>query len=300
MTEGIILLVDAGNTRVKFGWIDPGGGRREPAALALHHGALASLPRWLAALPHPPRLALGVNVAGAAVEAAIATRLSEHGCAIEWVSSRAEALGVRNGYRDPVQLGPDRWVSLLALARLGAAGQAPGPESGSGPKPASGARTASHVPGGSARPPLMLASFGTATTIDTLGPDRVFRGGLIFPGPALMRSSLARGTANLPEADGDTAPYPIHTHQAISTGIAAAQAGAVLRQWLAGLDHYGQPPVLYSAGGGWPSVKDETAALLARTRERLGLPAAPIAWLPTPVLDGLALLAASREYAGSH
>lgn len=297
MTQGIILLVDAGNTLVKFGWIDPAGGRREPAALALHHGALASLPRWLAALPCQPRLALGVNVAGTAVAEAIAAQLDERGCAVEWVSSHDEALGVRNGYRDPGQLGPDRWVSLLALARLGAA-SAPAPA----PAPTSRSTAPAHHArsGDDARPPLMLASFGTATTIDTLGPDLVFRGGLIFPGPTLMRNSLARGTANLPEADGDTTPYPVHTHQAISTGIAAAQAGAVLRQWLAGLDHYGQPPVLYSAGGGWPAVKDETAALLARTRERLGLPPAPIAWLPTPVLDGLALLAANRAHAGGH
>lgn len=297
MTDGIILLVDAGNTRVKFGWIDPAGRRREPAALALHHGALASLPRWLAALPRQPRLALGVNVAGTAVAEAIAAQLDERGCIVEWVSSHGEALGVRNGYRDPGQLGPDRWVSLLALARLGATA-ASTPASAS--TPTSAPASADHARNGDgARPPLILASFGTATTIDTLGPDLVFRGGLIFPGPALMRSSLARGTANLPEADGDTAPYPVHTHQAISTGIAAAQAGAVLRQWLAGLDHYGQPPVLYSAGGGWPAVKDETAALLARTRERLGLPPAPIAWLPTPVLDGLALLAVSRAHAAS-
>jgi type III pantothenate kinase len=278
MSEAPVLLVDAGNTRIKFGWIDPGSGRREPTALALHHGALASLPRWLAAMPRQPRMALGVNVAGDAIAAALATLLGERGCAVEWISSSSEAMGVRNGYRDPGQLGPDRWVSLLALARLGAAS----------------ATSADQSAGSDAQPPLMLASFGTATTIDTLGPDQVFRGGLIFPGPALMRSSLAQGTANLPEADGDTVPYPVHTHQAISTGIAAAQAGAVLRQWLAGLDHYGQPPVLYSAGGGWPAVKDETAALLARTRERLGLAPAAIAWLPAPVLDGLALLAENQ------
>lgn len=315
MTESIILLVDAGNTFVKFGWIDlDDGGRREPAALALRHGALASLPLWLAALPQQPRLALGVNVAGTAVAAAIAAQLGERGCSIEWIASHGEALGVRNGYRDPGQLGPDRWVSLLALARLGAAAASTSAAAASTSTSTSASTSASasttapapatsadHVRSGDgARPPLILASFGTATTIDTLGPDLVFRGGLIFPGPALMRSSLARGTANLPEADGDTAPYPVHTHQAISTGIAAAQAGAVLRQWLAGLDHYGEPPVLYSAGGGWPVVKDETAALLARTRERLGLTPAPIVWLPTPVLDGLALLAASRVHADSH
>lgn len=277
----MILLVDAGNTRIKFGWTDPRGERRETAALALHHGALEQLPRWLDTLPGQPRAALGVNVAGPAIAAAVEACLRERGCPIDWIRSQAETLGVRNGYRDPAQLGPDRWVSLLALAQRGRQRVA---------IPAVDEPGANGAPGY----PLMLASFGTATTIDTLGPDQVFQGGLIFPGPALMRSSLAQSTANLPEADGDTASYPVHTHQAISTGIAAAQAGAVLRQWLAGLDRYGQPPVLYSAGGGWPMVKEETASLLARCRTRLGLPPASIEWLATPVLDGLARLAAHR------
>src|SRR5690606_40571680 len=59
---------------------------------------------------------------------------------------------------------------------------------------------------------LILASFGTATTIDTLvvkntdtDPGNAvhqyqFPGGLILPGPALMRTSLAENTAHLPDA----------------------------------------------------------------------------------------------------
>src|SRR3546814_3488501 len=78
-----------------------------------------------------------------------------------------------------------------------------------------------------------------STRTDTLFPyttlfrsqgNLVFYGGLILPGPALMRSALATGTANLPEANAPFAAYPTHTHQAISSGIAAAQAGALLRQ----------------------------------------------------------------------
>ena len=64
----------------------------------------------------------------------------------------------------------------------------------------------SRLPG--AHPPFLLASFGTATTIDTVGPDNVFAGGLILPGPAMMRNALAHGTANLPVADGASSPIP--------------------------------------------------------------------------------------------
>jgi type III pantothenate kinase len=267
----MMLLIDAGNTRIKFGWLS--AGHREPAPLALPHNELDQLDHWLRQQGSSPTTAIGVNVAGAAVAAKIEAVLAAHACTVSWVGSQPQALGVFNAYDNPAQLGPDRWIAMLGLANDAVCSAPP---------------FHAHA--------LMLASFGTATTIDTLSPvqesgRRTFLGGLIFPGPALMRSSLANGTANLPEAQGDTALYPTHTHQAIATGIAAAQAGAVLRQWLAGLDRFGHPPCLYAAGGGWPLVKDETQRLLHATQARMGLPETPIHWLVAPVLDGLAALA---------
>src|SRR3546814_19763240 len=103
-----------------------------------------------------------------------------------------------------------------------------------------------------------------STRTDTLFPyttlfrsqgNLVFYGGLILPGPALMRSALATGTANLPEANAPFAAYPTHTHQAISSGIAAAQAGALLRQWREGIERFGQAPQVYSTGGAWLMVE---------------------------------------------
>ncbi len=268
----MILLVDAGNTRIKFGWLN--ADEREASPLALHHDQLDQLSGWLRQSPDVPATAIGVNVAGAAIAAKIEAVLAGHGCTIVWTSSQPSALGVHNAYENPMQLGPDRWVAMLGLARHSACGDTSTPAQA-----------------------LMLASFGTATTIDTLSPaqasgQRSFQGGLIFPGPALMRSSLANGTANLPEAQSETALYPTHTHQAIATGIAAAQAGAVVRQWLAGLDRFRCPPCLFASGGGWPLVKDETLRLLHATQTHMGLPETPIHWLAAPVLDGLAALAA--------
>ena len=65
----------------------------------------------------------------------------------------AQHAGTDQRYRQPAQLGSDRWAAA-GVCRL---------------------------PG--AHPPFLLASFGTATTIDTVGPDNVFAGGLILPGP---------------------------------------------------------------------------------------------------------------------
>jgi type III pantothenate kinase len=237
----------------------------------LPHADIASLPSWLAQMSIAPRGGIGVNVAGAAVAQSIEAILRHgHSFRMQWIASQPQAAGIRNGYDVASQLGADRWVSMIGLAQ--------------------------HTDSAA-----ILASFGTATTIDTLGPEqaaheaygasRLFHGGLILPGPALMRSSLASGTANLPEADGPAAAYPTHTHQAIASGIAAAQAGALIRQWREGLAQFGQAPLVFSTGGGWSVVEDEAQRLLARAQADLNLPQQAIRRLATPVLDGLARLA---------
>ena len=275
----MIILIDAGNTRIKFGWLK-NNQEREPTALALPHDSLHELSAWLDALPSAPRFALGVNVAGPLRARQIEQALQRVNCSVRWLTGQRAANKIRNGYDAPEQLGADRWVSMLGLADC--------------------ANKSEHA--GSLRDtPLMLASFGTATTIDTLTPAdptdwRRFEGGLIFPGPALMRTSLAQGTANLPEAQGSSALYPTHTHQAISSGIAAAQAGAVLRQWLAGLDRFARPPRIFSAGGGWPIVQEETCRLILDTQRRVRVETVPIEWLATPVLDGLAALSRTCDF----
>jgi len=295
-----ILLVDAGNTRVKLGWLDRRSGRREERALVLAHEHIGELAAQLERLDLAPQAAIGVNVAGTAAGQALNRILEQrYAISVQWIASHPHAAGVLNGYDIPAQLGPDRWMSMLGVAHR------------------------------AQRAPLLLASFGTATTIDTLAPEPAdtavamdslprehaergmaghgapgprgrppcrFHGGLIFPGPALMRSSLANGTANLPEAQAPIAAFPTYTHQAISSGIAAAQAGALLRQWREGLQRFGQPPQVFSTGGAWPLVEEEARRVLARAQQDLGLPIQDIEWLPAPVLDGLAALASGGDF----
>ena len=252
----MIILMDVGNTRIKLGWQHPGLGR-EAAAHAITLNPLADLRerlrKWLASLPVQPTTALGVNVAGRVVAEHLQQTLQEIHCTLQWITPSASQAGVTNGYAQPEQLGADRWASMLGLA----------------------ARFKT------AHPPLVLATFGTATTIDTLNPNNHFEGGLILPGPALMRQSLAQGTANLPLASGAGTDYPRQTLQAISTGVVAAQAGAVHRQCLITQERFGVAPVLCVSGGGWPEVEQEVRRLLGHLQ---------IEVLANPVLDGLAHL----------
>ena len=265
------LLIDAGNTRVKFGLLRHGRQLRDTATLALGHNELDHLQPWLATLPEMPEQAVAVSVAGQALMDQLELIVEQNGAApLRWLRSTAQAAGITNRYDQAGQLGNDRWVALIGLSR--------------------------HTP-----QTAVLASFGTATTIDTLGPvlpgtgTRCFEGGLILPGPELMRKSLAAGTAGLPYAEGGSVAFPRNTHDAIGSGIAAAQAGAVLRQWRHALENFGAAPALYCSGGGWPMVADEVQALLARAQADLGLPQIPPQWLEAPVLDGLARLATEPQ-----
>jgi type III pantothenate kinase len=78
----------------------------------------------------------------------------------------------------------------------------------------------------------VVATCGTATTIDALSADGVFLGGMILPGLGLMAASLARNTAQLPHiAAGDALPagFADNTDDAILSGCLSAQAGAIER-----------------------------------------------------------------------
>jgi len=70
---------------------------------------------------------------------------------------------------------------------------------------------------------------GTATTIDALNANGLFRGGLILPGLSLMRAALARNTADLPHAAGHYRPHPTNTDDAIVSGAIHATLGAIER-----------------------------------------------------------------------
>ena len=200
----MLLLVDAGNTRIKWAIAPDDAAPGDWTA----HGAVthAELDRLQAAWAGQG-LARAVvsNVAGHAMEAQLTALLAPMlPAAPLWFTARAELGGLRNGYRNPAQLGSDRFAAAL------------------------GARTV--APGKS----LVVATCGTATTVDAVTAAGDFLGGMILPGLGLMLGALARGTAQLPQvAPGAAiAPPPTfadHTSDAILSGCLAAQAGAIER-----------------------------------------------------------------------
>jgi type III pantothenate kinase len=207
--SGAALLIDAGNSRIKWALAGPDGALG--ASGAFEHAADAA-PDW-SNLP-TPRGAWISNVAGAAVAARVDALLDARWPALPRTTIRACAsqCGVVNGYATPEQLGSDRWAGLI------------------------GARAAFPDE------PLLIATFGTATTLEALHADGRFTGGLIAPGWSLMMRSLGTHTAQLPTLTADTAtrlldeaaasdagPFATDTPHALSAGCLYAQAGLIER-----------------------------------------------------------------------
>ena len=191
-----MIAIDAGNTRIKWGVRD---GANWVAQGALPTGDAASLAGVSAGWPAAVRV-VACNVAGGAVEEAISHALKTRFPSLLWLRSSAESCGVHNGYAQPERLGADRWAALI------------------------GAR-------GQVSSACLVVCAGTASTVDWLDADGVFRGGLILPGVDLMRAALARNTAQLPLAEGKFSIAPRNTMDAIASGCLHAQIGAIERMF---------------------------------------------------------------------
>ena len=260
----LTVLLDAGNSRIKvsFEHSDPGApdsGR----VYAFASEGLNALADLIGQLPEPPARALGASVTSDAIRQELDTILAP--CVIEWQTPGQRLLRLKNRYLNPAELGPDRWLGML------------------------GALTRQPIDR-----PLMLVSFGTATTVDTIDDHETFLGGIIFPGVSMMQSSLGAGTARLPVAPmpGQVwPPFPQGTQTAIATGIVAAQTGAVLRQWQQVAEHLGQAPLVFVTGGARAAILPELQARIDAFSVDMGFGTIPIIECESPVLDGLRAVA---------
>ena len=210
----IVLAVDAGNSRIKWGLADGNGWlRRAWLETAVAH----TLSEALKDLP-PPACIVVSNVAGERVRAALAQSIACHGVAPLWVQGRAQQCGVRSGYADPAQLGADRWAGLIAAWKRYACA-------------------------------CVVVNAGTTMTVDALSAEGVFLGGVIVPGLDLMRASLERGTAQLKLQHGAFYYFPDNTADAIMSGAVNAAAGAIDRM-RAYMEETGQGEALVVLSGG--------------------------------------------------
>lgn len=273
------LLIDAGNSRVKWALADAHGVFLRSGVFAHAPDASAdeqatplrsagngeaasdtgSIVEW-AGLP-PPGGAWISNVAGEAVAKRVAAliELQWPGLPRTFIRARERQCGVVNGYGAPERLGSDRWAGLI-----GAHAAFPGE-------------------------PLLIATLGTATTLEALTADGRFVGGMIAPGWSLMMRSLGEHTAQLPTLAADSGRtlvgdalarhwFATETRHAITAGSLLAQAGLLERAWRE-LCRAWDKPVRLVVGGG---AAGDVAGVLD----------VPYTRHDTLVLSGLALIAA--------
>jgi len=194
----MILAIDAGNSRVKWGWHD-GSAWSSLSSVSLIEFAAANhdINPFAATHENPARIVIS-NVAGEGAHQLLINWTSIFDAEPLWLTGEAERCGVRSRYERPEQLGPDRWAALIAARAL-------------------------H------QGPSLVVNAGTATTADVVSSTGEFMGWLIRPGVDLMRFVLHEHTGRLPLQEGQFVKTPRNTVDAIETGCRHAQAGAVER-----------------------------------------------------------------------
>lgn len=247
MDQDIRIVVDLGNTRMKWGRVDPAGELRDTAATPLDDPAAwadavaawakpGAAIRWAVSTVSPP-------VAGR-LESWIGTRPTR---SIRWFRSAAD-VPVRHALATPETTGADRALAVWMAATL-REGQGPG----------------------------RLISCGTAVTVERIDGDGRWQGGAIAPGFGLMARSLHLGTAQLPEIAADEGnPPPAwgdSTRPALAAGVFWGVVGGI-RELLARQEEPGSDPWRIWTGG-------DAATLSAQ------LPAARSVVLPHLVLSAL-------------
>jgi type III pantothenate kinase len=247
----MILVIDVGNTRMKWAWLTNTGLSDQQAVV--HRDAKPGI--WTAALfdsGQKPRRVLVSNVAGPAMAKTL-TRLTKKvfRVDVEFVTAAVEFQGLTNGYLDPSLLGADRWLALI------------------------GAWT-------TARSALCVVDAGTAVKVDSVDAGGQHLGGLIAPGIHMMREALMNKTSDIAEAARHSTPslagvLANNTIGGVSRGAVFALAGMADRAAEVIAQSTGTKPRLFITGG--------DAGMIIGTMRSHG------EIVPDLVLQGLAVIA---------
>ena len=251
----MILVIDVGNTRLKWAWLTSTGLSDQQAIV--HRQAEPGM--WTAALfdsGQKPARVLVSNVAGATMAKTL-TQLSQKTfhVEVEFVTAGREFRGLTNGYLDPSLLGADRWLALI------------------------GAWTV-------ARSALCVVDAGTAVKVDGVDAGGLHLGGLIAPGIHMMREALMSNTSDIADAVQHSTPslagvLANNTIRAVSRGAAFALAGMADRAAEVIEQSTGAKPRLFITGG--------DAGMITGTMRTHG------EIVPDLVLQGLAVVAAQAS-----
>lgn len=207
------LLIDAGNTRVKW-QLREGPALRGEGALSLE--AASTLPKgpgvlFLSSVLRPDR------------ESELLRAIKALGWTLAYRAASAHPFpGLAPGYREPARLGVDRWLALVALRARGLL-------------------------------PAVTVDAGSALTIDCLSPEGRHEGGWIVPGLTLAQRALFQGTDGVRGEGGwcwDAAQAPPrHTAAAVAQGVLQQTMAFTAEVAQQGAVRWGRPPTIVLTGG---------------------------------------------------
>ena len=211
-----IYLLNIGNTHTQWGWCNKAGQE------VVSRGSLDTS-AWMNDLSILPAFEFDAVIWAACVVPQAKKQLLESGFYknLHFVDAeKAAAAGLDFSAVDTSTLGADRIANAAALLEY----------------------------------PLPAACFdcGTAITVEVVTAEKKFAGGAIMPGRKLMRQSLFKGTAALPELplEEDIPGKPgVNTLQAMALGIDRGAVGMV-REMIAVVEQYGVKSFIAAGGDG--------------------------------------------------
>ena len=193
------LLVDIGNTRIK--WCLLRDGSSTDHAAARHKGQLSAplLTDLWSCLPQPDAVVIS-SVLGDAISKEVVRWAQKHwGKQPCWAQAQAQQLGVSSAYAVAGTLGVDRWMALIG-AHLCYGGN------------------------------LVVADCGTAVTVDVITSEGQHLGGVIMPGIESMRAGLVENTFALGDVvEHETELLGRDTNSAVCSGTRYAAASLLDR-----------------------------------------------------------------------
>lgn len=218
----MLLLIDIGNTRIKWARADAQGLGEQLAVVHADWTVQEFVQQVLDAGARAERVLIA-NVGGKRMgDLAEAALLRHWQLQPQFMQSPAAGAGIRNAYPEPAKLGIDRWMAMLGAKSL---------EAGA----------------------VCVVSVGTAMTIDGVDASGRHLGGVIVPGPDLMVSSLLKNTSDIaPRAAGGRTQQQLfadNTLGAVHQGAVQALASLIERALETMRDQLGQSPALLLTGG---------------------------------------------------
>lgn len=215
------LLIDIGNTRIKWALLEDGRLTTQSAYEYQSGGQLdVQLEQAWAGVERPEAVHL-ISVTNATVTQEIIRWIEKKwSCPVEQLHTGLHCAGVVNGYTTPQRLGIDRWAAMVAAYVL-------------------------------VKSAVCVIDCGTAMTCDVINSEGRHLGGVITPGRRMIWHSLLNSTAGimLEESERHMVEWGTDTTSCVHMGWVYSSVGLIERAVLQSQRQLNEPIMAVITGG---------------------------------------------------